>query len=105
MKTLTNFKKREEKNNFELFFEANDLPRVQYLLETKQFKDVMQLSHKNEDKTDIKLRLVLTQGGRRFTVQLFEYQTSTSYEAVSPLMEFSTKEALFDCGGVNGLRA
>ena len=105
MKTKKKKKKREEENNFELFFEANDLPRVQYLLETKQFKDVMQLSHKDEDKTDVKLRLVLTRGGRRFTAQLFEYQSSTRCEAVSPLMEFSTKEALSDCGGVNGLRA
>lgn len=105
MKTLINFKKREETNNFELFFEANDLPRVQYLLETKQFKDVMRLSHKEEDQTDVKLRLVLAEGGKRFTAQLFENRTATTCEAVSPLMEFSTKEALSDCGGVGALRA
>ena len=93
MKTLSNFKQREEKNNFVLFFESNDLPRVQYLLETKQFNQLMQLSHEKADKSDICLLLVLTQGGHRFTVQLFEFLAS-EYESISPRMEFSTKEAL-----------
>ncbi len=104
MKTLINFKKREGENNFELFFESNDLPRVQYFLETKQFDDLMRLSHKEKDETDIQLRLELSRGGKRFTAQLFEY-FSTTYEAISPLMEFSTKEALSACGGINALRA
>ena len=63
MKTLINFKKREGENNFELFFESNDLPRVQYFLETKQFDDLMRLSHKEKDETD--MLAALAQGRAR----------------------------------------
>jgi hypothetical protein len=77
---------------YELFFEPNELPRVQYLLETKQFFSLGKLKKYIEDNTGIKLQLSLKERGIHATAQLFEYLFQ-AYEPVSPLMEFENTEA------------
>jgi hypothetical protein len=77
---------------YELFFEPNELPRVQYLLETKQFLNLGKLKKYIQDNTGIKLRLSLKEQGVHATAQLFEY-LFLAYEPVSPVMEFENTEA------------
>lgn len=96
MKT-TIFKKQQEEN-FELFFEPDELPRVQYLLETKQFFSLARLKNHLQNNTGTKMQLSLSNGGKRITVQLFEYIFS-KYIPVSPVMEFNNREAK-DLSGV-----
>jgi hypothetical protein len=81
-----------QEKQYELFFEANELPRVQYLLETKQFFNLGKLKRYIQDNTGIKLRLSLKEQGTHATAQLFEYFFH-AYEPVSPLMEFENTEA------------
>jgi hypothetical protein len=80
-----------QEKRYELFFEPNELPRVQYLLETKQFFSLGKLKKYFEDNTGIKLQLSLKEQGARATAQLFEYFFH-AYEPVSPLMEFENTE-------------
>ena len=87
----TNSKPQQE-GDFELFFEPDELPRIQYLLETKQFLGLSRLKSFIKDNTGTKLQLSLTHGGKRATVQLFEYFIR-AYIPVSPLMEFQNVEA------------
>jgi hypothetical protein len=82
---------RGEERHYELFFEPNELPRVQYLLETKQFFNLGKLK-KYIDNTGIKLHLALEEKGTRATAQLFECLFQ-AYEPVSPVMEFENTEA------------
>ncbi|MDR0766100.1 MAG: hypothetical protein LBF09_04080 [Odoribacteraceae bacterium] len=88
----TNAITRGQEGCYELFFEPNDLPRVQYLLETKQFFNLGKLKNYIEDNTGIKLCLSLKERGTHATAQLFEYFFH-AYEPVSPLMEFENTEA------------
>ncbi|MDR1414735.1 MAG: hypothetical protein LBI96_02900 [Odoribacteraceae bacterium] len=81
-----------QEGQYELFFEPNELPRVQYLLETKQFFNLGKLKRYIQDNTGIKLQLSLKERGTYATAQLFEYFFHT-YEPVSPLMEFENTEA------------
>ncbi|MDR2414731.1 MAG: hypothetical protein LBD64_07070 [Odoribacteraceae bacterium] len=83
---------KNQEEHYELFFEPNDLPRVQYLLETKQFFNLGKLKNCIEDNASIKLRLSLKEQGARATAQLFEYFFH-AYEPVSPVMEFENTEA------------
>ena len=93
MKTTLFSKNRNEKN-YELFFESDELHRVQYLLETKQFGELSE-----DEDTGIKLKLSLAERGKLVTAQLFEYIMS-AYEAVSPIMTFRNKEAVALSGAV-----
>ena len=95
MKTTLFSKNRDEKN-YELFFESDELHRVQYLLETKQFGELSELE---DEDTGIKLKLSLAERGKLVTAQLFEYIMS-AYEAVSPIMTFRNKEAVALSGAV-----
>lgn len=92
MKTTLFSKNRDEKN-YELFFESDELHRVQYLLETKQFGELSELQSSEDEDTGIKLKLSLAERGKLVTAQLFEYIMS-AYEAVSPIMTFRNKEAV-----------
>lgn len=92
MKTTLFSKNRDEKN-YELFFESDELHRVQYLLETKQFGELSELQSSEDEDTGIKLKLSLAERGKLVTAQLFEYIMS-AYEAVSPIMTFHNKEAV-----------
>ena len=92
MKTTLFSKNRNEKN-YELFFESDELHRVQYLLETKQFGELSELQSSEDEDTGIKLKLSLAERGKLVTAQLFEYIMS-AYEAVSPIMTFRNKEAV-----------
>ena len=87
MKTTLFSKNRDEKN-YELFFESDELHRVQYLLQSSEDED-----------TGIKLKLSLAERGKLVTAQLFEYIMS-AYEAVSPIMTFRNKEAVALSGAV-----
>ena len=98
MKTTLFSKNRDEKN-YELFFESDELHRVQYLLETKQFTGLSALQSVENEDTGIKLELSLAERGKLVTAQLFEYIMS-AYEAVSPIMTFRTKEAVALSGAV-----
>ena len=93
MKTTLFSKNRDEKN-YELFFESDELHRVQYLLETKQFGELSELQSSEDEDTGIKLKLSLAERGK-----LFEYIMS-AYEAVSPIMTFRNKEAVALSGAV-----
>ena len=53
MKTTLFSKNRDEKN-YELFFESDELHRVQYLLETKQFTGLSALQSVENEDTGIK---------------------------------------------------
>ena len=57
MKTTLFSKNRDEKN-YELFFESDELHRVQYLLETKQFGELSELQSSEDEDTGIKLKRV-----------------------------------------------
>ena len=83
---------KEQEKQYELFFEPNELPRVQYLLETKQFFNLGKLKKYLLDNTGLKLQLSLKERGIYATAQLFEYLFQ-AYEPVSPLMEFENTEA------------
>lgn len=85
------FKKQPDKN-IDFFFEPDELLRVQYLLETKQFFSLFKLKNFLKNNTGTKMQLSFTNGGKRATAQLFEYAFS-NYVPVSPLMEFSNREA------------
>ena len=98
MKTTLFSKNREEKN-YELFFEPEELPRVQYFLESKQFLGLSELQKSEDDNTGMKLKLSLAERGKLVTAQLFEYIMS-AYEAVSPIMIFRNKEAVALSGAV-----
>ena len=98
MKTTLFSKNRDEKN-YELFFESDELHRVQYLLETKQFTGLSALQSVENEDTGIKLELSLAERGKLVTAQLFEYIMS-AYEAVSPIMTFRNKEAVALSGAV-----
>ena len=98
MKTTLFSKNRDEKN-YELFFESDELHRVQYLLETKQFGELSELQSSEDEDTGIKLKLSLAERGKLVTAQLFEYIMS-AYEAVSPIMTFRNKEAVALSGAV-----
>lgn len=98
MKT-TLFSKNRKEENYELFFEPEELHRVQYFLETKQFVGLSQLQKNENENSGIKLKLSLTERGKLVTAQLFEYIMS-AYEAVSPVMTFRNKEALALSGAV-----
>lgn len=98
MKTTLFSKNRDEKN-YELFFESDELHRVQYLLETKQFGELSELQSSEDEDTGIKLKLSLAERGKLVTAQLFEYIMS-DYEAVSPIMTFRNKEAVALSGAV-----
>lgn len=93
------FSKNRKEQNYVLFFEPDELPRLQYLLETKQFLNLSRLDQYAEDNTGIKLEISLTNRGKRATVQLFEYIVF-SYVAVSPVMTFHNKEAMALSGAV-----
>ena len=97
MKTTLFSKNRDEKN-YELFFESDELHRVQYLLETKQFGELSELQSSEDEDTGIKLKLSLAERGKLVTAQLFEYIMS-AYEAV-PIMTFRNKEAVALSGAV-----
>lgn len=62
MKTTLFSRKREEKN-YELFFEPEELHRVQYLLETKQFLSLSELQKSENENTGMKLKLSLAEHG------------------------------------------
>ena len=94
------FSKNRKEQNYALFFEPDELPRLQYLLETKQFLNLSRLDQYAEDNTGIKLEISLTNRGKRATVQLFEYIVF-SYVAVSPVMTFHNKEAMALSGAVS----
>ena len=81
MKTTLFSKNRNEKN-YELFFESDELHRVQYLLETKQFGELSELQSSEDEDTGIKLKLSLAERGKLVTAQLFEYIMS-AYEAAA----------------------
>ncbi len=98
MKTTLFSKNRDEKN-YELFFEPDELHRVQYFLETKQFVGLTELQRSENENTGIKLKLSLAERGKLVTAQLFEYIMS-AYEAVSPIMIFRNKEAVALSGAV-----
>ena len=98
MKT-TLFRKNREEKNYELFFEPEELHRVQYFLETKQFLGLSELQKSEDDNTGMKLKLSLAERGKLVTAQLFEYIMS-AYEAVSPIMTFRNKEAVALSGAV-----
>jgi hypothetical protein len=85
---ITNGQERQ----YELYFEPNELPRVQYLLETKQFFNLGKLKKYIQDNTGIKLQLSLKERGSHATAQLFECLLQ-AYEPVSPVMEFENTEA------------
>lgn len=93
------FTRHQEEKNYELFFEPDELHRVQYLLETKQFLGLTELQKSEDENAGIKLQLSLTKCGKLVTAQLFEYFI-TAYEAVSPIMIFRNKEALALSGAV-----
>ena len=63
MKTTLFSKNRDEKN-YELFFESDELHRVQYLLETKQFGELSELQSSEDEDTGIKLKLSLAERGK-----------------------------------------
>ena len=96
MKTTLFSKNRNEKN-YELFFESDELHRVQYLLETKQFGELSELQSSEDEDTGIKLKLSLAERGKLVTAQLF---IMSAYEAVSPIMTFRNKEAVALSGAV-----
>ena len=98
MKTTLFSRNRQEKN-YELFFEPEELHRVQYLLETKQFLGLSELQKSEDANTGMKLKLSLAARGKLATAQLFEYIMS-AYEAVSPIMIFRNKEAVALSGAV-----
>jgi hypothetical protein len=88
----TNAITNEQEKQYELFFEPNELPRVQYLLETKQFFNLGKLKKYIQDNAGVKLQLSLKERGMHATAQLFEY-FFPAYEPVSPVMEFENTEA------------
>lgn len=98
MKTTLFSKNRDEKN-YELFFESDELHRVQYLLEPNNSGGTFRINKFRRRGHGIKLKLSLAERGKLVTAQLFEYIMS-AYEAVSPIMTFRNKEAVALSGAV-----